>query len=374
MLPIQRELFGSFPRRVGVPHQWWIFSEGEFDVYTSQVDGVKNVYAAVARRPIGGKLKMDKVHYDFDSTAKDRNGDWRMFGDNDPNDAEVVEYMRSDPDVAEGILGDVCEDAQKIAKVSKENDVPIVGVFSGFGIHVYQLFQERTDPDVAVESTAKKYIDEASLRTYDEKIVGEVKRIMRVPNVERVTEDGTRCNIVTIPLSSDELVDVTPEWLIENSYEKRKISPDFPFRPPLEEHEEYVDYRTEPGEENFLQRDMGDTVQVDGILEYLLKEYLKMPCMYERIQQKNPDHKVRMNCAVLLFNCGMSVEDVHDLYARIGWFDYKPQVTKQQLEHIYRERYTEMSCATLRSKGFCTRMDDPKSCEMFGWSGGEAEW
>jgi len=373
MLPIQEELFGRFPRRVGVPHQWWIFSEGEFDLYTNHVDGVKNVYAAVARRPVGGKLKMDKVHYDLDSTAKDENGDWRLFGEEEPNDAEVVERMRSDPDTAEAILGDVCQDARKIAQASMDNDIPIVGVFSGFGIHVYQLYQEREDPDRAVASTAKKYIDEASLRTYDEKIVGEVKRIMRVPNCERVTEDGQRCNIVTIPLLADDLRNVTPEWLIQKSYSKREVEPDFAERPELEEKDEYLDYRTDP-DLHARQREVGDMVEVDGILEYLLKEYLKMPCMYERVQQKNPDHKVRMNCAVLLFNCGLDVSDVHSLYRRIGWFDYKPEVTKKQLKNIYKGRYSEMSCSSLRAKGFCTRMDDPTNCETYGWSGGEAEW
>jgi hypothetical protein len=374
MLPIQKELFGQFPRRVGVPRQWWIFSEGEFDVYTSTVQGVKNVYAAVARRPLGGKLLMDKVHYDLDSTAKDVNGDWRMFGSQDLNDAEAVERMRSDEDVAEGILGDVCADARRIATLSREDDVPIVGVFSGFGIHVYQLFQERADPDLAVETTAKKYIDEASLRTYDRRIVGEVKRIMRVPNAERVTDDGQRCNIVTIPLSATELENVTPEWLIDNSYEQRVIEPQFPYRPPLEVHEDYVDARNASTGDPLLQREVGDSVELDGVLEYILTQYLKMPCMYERIQQQNPDHKVRMNSAVLMFNAGLSVDEVHDLFARIGWFDYNPKVTRPQLEQIYRERYTEMSCATLRQKGFCTRMDDPESCEAYGWKGRKAKW
>lgn len=356
-----------------MPHQWWIFSEGEFDLYTSHVDGVKNVYAAVARRPVGGKLKLDKVHYDFDSTAKDENGDWRLFGDEEPNDAEVVERMRSNPDVAEAVLGDVCEDTRKLAELCKADNVPAVGVFSGFGIHFYQLYQERDDPDLAVESTAKKYIDEASLRTYDEKIVGEVKRIMRVPNCERVTENGQKCNLVTIPLTPEDMTDITPEWLVENSYTKRKVYPPDIDRPELVEREDYLSYNRDP-DRRIRQRDMGDTVQVDGILEYLLKEYLHLPCMYERIQQANPDHKVRMNCAIILFNCGLEPNEVHNLYRRIGWFDYDPAETKKQLENLWKGRYTEMSCATLRDKGFCTRMDDPHDCEAFGYRGRKSEW
>ena len=373
MLPVTKELFGGFPRRVGVPHQWWVFSEGEFDLYRDHVDGQSNVYAAVARRPVGGKLRMDKVHYDLDSTAKDENGDWRLFGSEEPDDAEVVERMRENPDVRDAILGDVCDDAQKIAQASLEDNVPLVGVFSGFGIHVYQLYQERKDPDRAVGSTARKYIDKASLRTYDPRIVGEVMRIMRVPNCERVTDDGKRCNIVTIPITAEEMADVTPEWLLEKSYEKRRVDPDIGPKPNMLVHDEYVERGREPAE-NVRQRDMGDTVEVDGILEYVLKEYLQMPCMYERVQQRNPDHKVRMNCAILLYNCGLTPDEVHDLYRRIGWFDYKPEVTKKQLKNIWEGRYSEMSCATLRAKGFCTRMDDPTECPTFNWSGGEAEW
>lgn len=374
MKPIQRLLYGKFPRRVGVPHQWTVFSEAEFDVYMEHVNGQRNVYSTISWRPIQGDTYLDKVVYDLDSTAK-RDGEegWNIFGEEHPSDDEVIHRMRTDRDVAEVILGDVVEDARKIARLCDEYKIPTVGVFSGFGIHVHQLFQDKPNASTEIASTHRKFVDEASLRTYDHKIVGDVERLMRVPNCERVNDDGDSCGFVLVPLTCDEMKEITVDELLEWSYDERIIDPDLPPRKEMVVHPEYTKDNSKPSV-TMEQREQAESVEVSGILEYVLKKMLKMPCMYERITTRNPSHEVRLNCAVLLFNLGLSVGDVQSIYSRLGWFDYDPEITREQLQHIYKTGYSDMSCSTLRAKGLCTRIDDPTECPTYQWSGGQPEW
>ena len=389
----QKLLFGKFPRAIGTNsrtgqiNQWVVHSEGEFDVFFDTIDGVKNAYASVSWRPIGGNLKLDKIPFDFDTPQKEGDEGWPVFGGAEPPQDEVIARMRNDEYVADEILAPVLQDAQELIKRSQDDGIPIFCVFSGFGIHVYQMYREKVKPDKQLDTTTKKYVRDLNLPTADTKVF-EVKRIMRIPNARRVhleIEDGvlvgTRpTSIHTIPLLPEEVLDTTPSELLEMATEPRYLSDDEleylhpKHRPEMKTYDDYL----ESGDmEDVSQEDMRKLetpANDDEMLDYLLKDYLKMPCMYERIQQPEPDHAIRRNCAVLLFNLGMKPGEVVDLFSRIGWVDWNREITKEQLEQIYRKGYADMSCWTLRKEGFCTRADRPTDCPTFGWSGGRAEW
>lgn len=385
---VQKTLYGKFPRAVGVTQdygglrQFVVHSEGEFDVFTDTVNGSRNAYASISWRPVGGDIQLDKVSIDLDTPAKP---DWPMFDRNDLSDDEIFERMRADPEIADAILGPVFEDAKALCQRLLDDGVPTIGVFSGFGLHIHLLYQETSENlKQKIGTTARKYVGDLNLETYDTAPIGDHKRLMRIPNIERIwiSDDGEtvrRCNINTIPLSAEEIADgLDPSSMLDRAMSPRTFTPDVGERPEMEVYDHYV--QTVDEVEAAEQRDVDDSILGDGdndeLLEYLLQEYLQMPCMYERITQPEPDHRVRQNCAVLLFNLGMSVDEVHDLFARIGWVDYKPRQTDQQLRQIYRTGYSDRSCASIRRDGLCSpnQVDDPKSCSCYGWSGGKAEW
>jgi hypothetical protein len=152
----------------------------------------------------------------------------------------------------------------------------------------------------------------------------------------------------------------------------------------MEVHDHYVtDFSEESREE---QKEVDESVlgedESDEYLEFLLKELLHMPCMYERIQQPEPDHRIRQNFAVMMSNLGFSKSEVHDFIQRIGWVDYDYETTDHQLKQIYRRGYSDMTCASLRKKGLCTvteddkdpQVEEPVECPTYGWSGGKVEW
>ena len=117
--------------------------------------------------------------------------------------------------------------------------------------------------------------------------------------------------------------------------------------------------------------DVSDDLEDEFLASYL-EGLLKMPCLYERILQPDPSHMVRFASAIQLFNCGLSVDDVADIFSRLGWVDYDAEVTRKQIEQIYQKRYSAVSCETLRSHELCCfPVDDAESeCPTFGWEGG----
>lgn len=391
----QKVLFGDFPRAVGTNQpsgqlrQWVVHSEGEFDVFFDTVNGYKNVYASLSWRPIGGELKLDKVSIDFDTPQKERKEEWPVFGGDEPPEDEAIARMRNEEYIADEVLAPVISDAQSMIERSQEYDIPTLAVFSGFGIHVHQFYKEKDNPDKQIDTTGKKYVKELNLKTADMSPIGDVKRVMRVPNAERVhlqmnekgfIESTRGCGIYTIPLLPDELMDITASELLEMSTSPRNFNrSDLEYlhpenRPEMKMFDDYLSTGKVGEVEQKDMRKLDDSAKNDDFLNYLLKEYLRMPCMYERIKQPEPDHAVRRNCAVLLFNSGFGPGEVIDLFSRLGWSDWDRSVTSTQVHNIYDNGYADMSCRTLRKEGFCTRADDPYDCPAFGWSGGMAEW
>lgn len=136
--------------------------------------------------------------------------------------------------------------------------------------------------------------------------------------------------------------------------------------------DDYLDEHLQARESTSLEIGMDDFK--DEEVAEMAKELLRMPCMYERVIQPNPGHEVRRNLAVMLFNIGFSVDQAERFIRRLNWRDYNPKVTREQLQHIWDNGYADMSCTTMQAKGLCTRQEDPRSCETYGWSGGSPEW
>jgi hypothetical protein len=376
---VQDLLFGQSPRRVGTPEQHWTFSKDQVDFFIRSIDGRRNAYGTAGWWDFveSGEKVCDKVLYDFD-------GDKDAFESDTPDD-ERIALMRDDPDLAEDVLGQVVDDVRELAEGSISDNVPIIGVFSGFGIHVHQLFQARRSPSTAMATTAYRYLDTLNLQTADHAVIGQPERLCRIPNCERVTSpgpqgvvtDGRGCGLYTIPFRGSELAEITVEELMAQSQSKRSLSPsDAAERPEMRIWDDYKtgveeDADVPPRPLNPEETDFGD----DSFIRWLLEELVRMPCMVERmLDDPNPDHEVRLNTTVLLFNVGLDPNEVMEIYRQIGWVDFDADTTRKHVESIWRKGYADMSCETLRGKGLCVRSDDPQSCGCFGWSGGKPEW
>lgn len=386
MRTAQEELFGGFPRRVGTPNQFWVFSETQFDHFVDSIDGRRNAYVTVNRLPIDTDspslfdVETDKVFFDFD-------GDKSALpqGEDTPAD-EAIAAMRSDPDLADEVLGEAVSDARRLAERSIHDGIPVLGVFSGFGVHVHQLYQPTAEGVYTkTASTAHRYIDMLDLQTADPNVIDNGQRICRVPNVERVTtpgprgevRDGRGTDLWTIPLNKNSLQTMSVGWLLDMSKEPLYLNNTYvDDRPEMGVFTDYVEDLTR-GEDGWgeaqpvEERETSEPSQRDA--RTLLEELVRMPCMVERLDQPNPSHTVRVNGAVMLFNVGLNPPEVLSLFQRLNWTDWDRKTTKKHLNHIYRNGYSDQNCSTLRRKGLCV-VDDATECPCYGWSGGDAEW
>lgn len=374
-------LFDRFPRAVGCPEQHIVHSEGEFDVFVEAARGHRNAYSSVSWFPVeeDRPVVVDKVSYDFDAPDKESAFPAGF------TDHEKVAMMRGDPDVAKEVLMPVCEDVSELVIQSQDDGIPVVGVFSGFGIHVHQLFQPVRDAKQRMATVARRYQDVCDLQTMDPAIVGDHQRILRVPNMKRVHHDSDSppyevavdCGLWTVPLTGREMRQITPEDLLGLSTSARPDALSEPSERP--EMPLYDDYAV-ADDETFTAPPREVTVDYtevsDEFLAWHLEGALRMPCMVQRALQTggSPAHKVRLNTAVLLFNLGRTPTEVADIFERIGWQNFDRQTTEKQLDQIYSHGYSSMSCSTLRRIGLCVHADDPESCPTFGWRGGEKIW
>ena len=362
---VTKALFGRFPRAVGNPSQHVVHTEAEFDDFVDFCSGDKNLYSTISHYGMDGTPLTSMVSLDFDSGWKEA-----AFGDTDDERAKI-KRMREDTELAEKVLGNTLEDTRKVCEWTIENEIPAALILTGFGFHTHLLFATEVRPKRELRSTAMMLEEELGLETLDRMPIGDVHRLMRIPNCPRVY-DGRHTGHYTIPLTPEEVCDMSVSEMLELSRNPRDVSIRYD-RPEMKVYEGYTHTTNTQTAHKPIE---GYTKPVSDSLEQFVRSVVQLPCMKERIFQPNPSHTVRRNVAVLLFNCGMSPEEVQEIYAKINWRNYDPDVTQRQLEQIYRKRYADMSCETLQKEGLCIYDSDERKdqCETYGWSGGQCEY
>lgn len=361
MTPMQELLFGEFPRDAGIPTRFPLFSKNHFDSFVEKAGGKYNLYCSISRYD-HPHYYCDKILYDFDAS-------WDGLFDIEANPPEKFEILREDSRLAQQFLGKVVSESKRLVKKSLDDSIPVVGCFTGKGIHVYQLFREKRNPRDEMYSTANKYKEELGLETLDVKPIGDVMRISRIPRSQRVWERGDSsvpCPLYTTPLSEDDLLSMDPEWLLEVSQFRTRIDVEPPHsRPIMEVHEDYL-RRTEL---DIPQQDFDSEASGidDEYLEWYVKRVVQMPCVSKRALTRSPSHEVRMNFAIHLFNSGLGPDEVLGIIKKLNWRNFDRGTTRKQLNQIYRNGYSEMSCRTMQDYGLCVHSENPGKCPAYGW-------
>lgn len=370
-------LFGKFPRTVAAsgvrdPNQHHVFSEGEFDAFLDEVREKRNVYSSISQFPLGGEPVTDKVPFDFDSPYKESSFPPTY------NDCQKIEEMRDDPWLTSKILGDVLADAKKVAKYAVRRNIPSLAVFSGLGLHYYLMCKPEEDAKDEIRTTNRKLTDELDLQTSDT-VVAQPERILRVPNCRRVDSEAGEsvlCDIWTIPIHPKRLLEMSSTDLLETAKNPNWLELDeeeyaVENRPEMQVYEDYINVSRGPIQTKEL--DEIDDVS-DGEIKYILEEQIKMPCISERVKQRNPSHNARFVFAVALFNKGYSVEESVDIIRKLNWIDFDEEKTRSYLEQVHNHGYGRWSCRTLMNKGLCVHSDNPSECPSFMKPGEECKW
>lgn len=375
-------LYGDFPRTVGVSvrdhglYQYFVHSLGELELVYDKIRADSNFYSSICRFRPDMRPVLDKVCFDFDSPMKEA-----AFTEN-ISDKEKIDRMREDEELAEEVLGDVWEDAQKLVRKCQEEGIPVISVFSGLGIHCHLLFQEQVDPVEEITSTSQWLIEECDLSTFDQQIIGDTRRVLRVPNSQRIDSGGSTATWI-IPMTEQEVLDNSAHDVLLRSTSPKTIPKHDRYledRPEMEVKEGYEDVdRESVGKVDMEERDTDSVIPYEA--EWIVDNCIAMPCVSERFKQSNPKHYVRLAGVIHLYNAGFSPGEVYNVIESLGWIDFDPDITEKMLRQIYKSGYSDMSCQTMKNNGLCVYGlgmeeygDDSKECPSFGWRGGECEW
>jgi len=375
----QSVIFGEFPREAATPERFMLFNEEHFDRYLEKCINRYNLYSSVASINKHGYV-FDKIYYDCDTLCKENGDVSHEKVSPSMTDADIFSLMRQDKEFADDILWPVIQDVRKLVEQSISDGLDVVGVFSGYGIHVYQFYQPKLNPQKELYSTIHKYKSELSLNTVDGK-VHDVRRIMRIPNVPRMCgeENKYETGVWTIPLTADEMLQVDSQWLLHHSKGPRSLSvKDFNVNPSeapeMNVYKEHLDSFTRIEEVQAEPRELLEHEIADENIIWLLENVLKMPCMYEHAMQPNPNHEIRVNFAVMMFNLGYNINETHAIIRKLNWKDYNRETTMEQLRQIYRRKYADMSCKTLMTRGYCVYYGEEQECPTYKWSGGNQKY
>lgn len=379
----QKILFGGgFPRTVasasdGDLRQFFVHSEDEFSMFFDHNKHEKNLYSSICKFRSDMRPVLANVPFDFDSPMKDS-----VF-DNSLTDLQKIESMRTDESLAEEVLGEVWKDTQSLVRKCKEESIPVVSVFSGLGIHCHLLYKHRVNPIKEKVSISNYFIEKCNLNTWDRQIVTDARRILRIPNSKRIDGPSVHTSFC-IPITENEVLENNIHDLLERCKEPK----DIPFhqrykienRPEMEVKEDYTEANEETvGTVQLHKRSVDDSVP--ELYEWIVRNSIPLPCVRERFLQSNPNHMIRFNGVVFLYQAGYSIEDVRDIIRNIGWIDYDESITKKMTKQIWNRKYSESTCSKIKSLGLCVYgpefddfSDDPTDCDTYKWTSGEAKY
>lgn len=361
----QKTLFGELPRFIGNPEQWVVWNEDHFDIFLDKNEGQNHCYSRIGWISRTGAVMLDKVFLDLDGDAPD-----------DMTDTALVRNLRGDVAFREKVLGDVVDDVRSVAELCFEESIPVMGVYSGKGVHLHLLYEVRENPTDQLASNQDWLVDECDIDTFDPQVRGDTKRLCRVPNCRRYDEMiNEATDLYTVPLSRSEMRDLTVDELMDWSHSPRQIKSPGGSRPPYMVREGYGIDDGSGHKMQVNQQPVGEGTDAELIEQHeeWVSDVLQMPCLAERIQTRNPSHTVRTHAAVVMMNAGLSNSDIMTVFRKMSWHDWDPDVTRYQLKKIRRKGVNSISCSSMIEKGLCVYGQDERSeeCDLYGYSGGD---
>lgn len=301
-------------------------------------NGINNVYAGVYSE----NFVVDKIFWDFD------------YGPN------------------------VLADTQKLYKWCLDNELQAIPIISGKkGTHLYiilhpHLYKAKTKILLtkATFSILKSVFGPfkqimhpnrngklvRKLRTEDRiigpdpAVMGDTKRISRIPNTLRPPENINYCTYLPPETFLDMTTQDCSEHMKSTHHYDYKI--DFNKAPLLTDFE----YKFDDVDFQKWETIKGtNTISIGTSNPNLFLKNLLRPCLYRHITSIHPSQPVRVAVTIDLLLANYSVEEIDSIYSTLGWEDYLQKKDIEQIKSC--KKYTEpFSCRKLRDYGI------PKFC------------
>ena len=309
------KLFGAFPREVADPKRRLAYRLAHFEKFIESTNGVKDCFTALF--PATGEI--GSIFFDLD----------------DPK----------------GIVG--CrDDAERLYSWMVMKDFNVIPVLSGKkGFHLYLLLrptQYENGKELLTKATYSILCEafgfdeekgKVRVAKVDPHIIGDIRRITRIPNTLRPPENMTWCTYLPedwITMDTAELV----------NHMKSPHSYDYD----LSGHYPTLDEFPEPPVEITEWKPLGDVTPIfplEGKGNIFLQKLLR-PCLYRHMMSDEPPHAVRAAATVDLL-ADFAPGEIFEMYRTLGWSDWDPELTTDQIESC--KRLKPYGCKKLRQIG-----------------------
>jgi len=307
-------LFSSFPREVGLKRKI-VYNLKEWLKEIERMNGFEDVYTSLYEVK---HFTVDKIFFDIDS--KDLDFAFRV--------------------------------ASKLYRWLVDHEYTVIPVFSGAkGFHLYVLLEPRAYEDVCVEkkkrllANASFYILEKAgvldRPEIDRHVIGDIRRIVRVPNTLNL-----KTNSFAIFLPPEWPDRLEPKNIVEMA---KHVGTDYNYiirnLPTLYDFPQII--RQEDYKEMYHKIEKERRLKIPENLKEFLKRLLR-PCLFYEITKPEPRHEARVATTIDLLHMGFSVDEIVEIYSKLGWVDFDEGITRYQVEHIKAHNYKPYSCYKLR--------------------------
>ncbi len=309
-------LFGIFPREIGVPnplqknsfYRKEINSLRELHRYLVLMTGSKKgVYVSLYDTNV--EITIDKFVFDIDCKTN---------------------------------LKKAFEDTITLVDRLEKKSIPCSVVFSGGkGFHVYGLLKpKKLSRDIATYylTHLQRELSE-EIKTVDTHLIGDTRRMIRVPNT---LNDSRYCT--PLPINFKEM---SPGEILNYSTSIRTHRLYFTYgklRPIQELVNVSFSRKVDNKTQNIAPQDMMKVSSIPDI--DILKELIR-PCVFEAIVKPNPPHMIRLNLVSELMFLGFSEDQVLEIIKNLDWEDFDERATKYQIKKIFEKKLKPCSNSKL---------------------------
>lgn len=316
------------PRYVGNPLQNYVATAKQFAEFIQLNAGDRPCFTSHNAYPDSNVVKHRYLPFDFDNEEKPENA---------------------------------LHDALKFRDWCEDHDLSWRIAFSGKkGFHGYISFRPsliRVNPALKDRYSGfqNKVISEASLRTADQRIVGDDRRMMRIVNTPH-QDTGLYCVEVPEDILEEGDINLIKDYAKAGRPPPKDPEPEESFSDAIRRLE-VKDYRPSMQDATDF-----DTVEYHGdTTPEFVKEVLPRPCIHNDLMTQNPKHKVRFEACSQLTNVGYDLGFIlkffDDVAEKAKWVDRHNRGERYyQVKHIHSKGegyYQNHSCETLRKEGLC---------------------
>lgn len=335
-------MFNKFPRYVGNPRQHQIQTNQQLQQYITVNSGNHNCFTSVYST-FNGKPVIDKVFNDIDNES--------------PNTALTI--------------------AKKLFIKYLDYDLDIVPVWSGVkGFHVYPLLEPKIygdDIQLLLKQFSYKFIEESGIFTtaddkmkiplVDTAVIGDVRRLCRYPNTQRISKSGTSISSFCIVLDPSKFLDMEIDEILELSKCPQDLSNYKIDTPTLTLNDfDYskVDLNSFKSNQILMPNVDIKTIEIknQSVTSKILSRLIKRPCIRNLLLTVNPPDKIRYAATCELYRIGMNPFKIVELFAGIGWTNFDESQTLYQVQQICAKNSQTMGKKLMIQHGFCTNNED----------------